>query len=305
VVTREDALLALLGELRSRNYRFTCVTPATHQRVIARRLQREPNLRDIFGWNRPFGPDQLAPEILVVLEQADCVEQAGGQLRSRVRVASLDDHLFLHSSYPTDSAEAVFFGPDTYRFVSFIRAHSHDLRSAGQIVDMGAGSGAGGIVAASLAPSARMELIDINPAAAELAGVNVTFAGVAAEVALSDTVPAGCDVVIANPPYMIDLDHRAYRDGGSIFGGEVALRWVTQALEALAPDGTMLLYTGAAIIDGRSPLCDRLHSLSGQGKADIRIEEIDPDVFGEELDSPVYRDVERIAALGIRISKTS
>jgi hypothetical protein len=33
------------------------------------------------------------------------------------------------------------------------------------------------------------------------------------------------------------------------------------------------------------------------------VEEIDPDVFGEELDRPEYWETERIAALGIRIDK--
>ncbi|MGE0403972.1 MAG: SAM-dependent methyltransferase, partial [Kofleriaceae bacterium] len=36
--------------------------------------------------------------------------------------------------------------------------------------------------------------------------------------------------------------------------------------------------------------------------AELVYEEIDPDVFGEELDTPAYRDVDRIAAVGATIA---
>ena len=35
----------------------------------------------------------------------------------------------------------------------------------------------------------------------------------------------------------------------------------------------------------------------------LRYEEIDPDIFGEQLDLPAYRTVERIAAVGAVISR--
>jgi hypothetical protein len=63
----------------------------------------------------------------------------------------------------------------------------------------------------------------------------------------------------------------------------------------------MLLYTGAAFSRGRSPLVEQLGQL--EASAIIEIEEIDPDVFGEELDRIEYREVERIAALGISVRK--
>jgi hypothetical protein len=88
-----------------------------------------------------------------------------------------------------------------------------------------------------------------------------------------------------------------------MFGGELAWRWAKEALESLVPAGTMLLYTGAAVRRGRVPLVECLQSLCTKADAALDVEEIDPDVFGEELEDPAYGEIDRIAALGIRISK--
>lgn len=299
----DDALVELLHQLVDRQYHFTCVTPATHARVLSRPAPDEPGLRDIFGWNRHFLAAQLEPELLRLLERSGCVEKTGDQLRSRVRVASLGGRLFLHSSYPTSSDDSVFLGPDTYRFVRFVLAQRQELERAAWLVDMGAGSGAGGILAGAAAAIARVTLVDINPAAARLARINAIAAGAEASVLVSDQIPRGCDLVIANPPYMMDISHRTYRDGGAMFGGELASRWAKEALESLGPAGTMLLYTGAAVRRGRLPLVECLQNLCTKADATLDVEEIDPDVFGEELENPAYGEIERIAALGIRITK--
>ena len=302
-MTRDEALVRLLEELKGRHYHFVSVTPATHARILARPDPDNPGLRDIFGWNRPFRRDQIDRDLLALLERSDCVEKTSGGLRSRVRVASLRGELFLHSAYPTDGADAIFFGPDTYRFADFIDSELPTLRSRDWIVDFGAGSGAGGVVAAKLAPTARISLVDINPAAAELARVNCAAAGIDAEVAVASTVPSDCDVVIANPPYMLDSAHRTYRDGGSMLGGEVACDWTRQALHALVPGGTLLLYTGAAVVNGEVPVLERIGSIGSEHRADVSVREVDPDVFGEELDRPQYGMVERIAVFQIKITR--
>lgn len=302
-MNERSALLELLRELYARDYRFVCVTPSTHRTVLARPQAGEPTLRDIFGWNRPFQPGQLDSSLFDLLCRTDCVEQAGDGLRSRVRVACIGGKLFLHSSYPTDSADAVFFGPDTYRFARFVLARLPALQGCRRIVEMGAGSGAVGILAATLLPSAAVTLVDVNPAAIALARINAAAAGAAVDFKISDRIPDGCDLVLANPPYMIDHGRRAYRDGGGIFGGELALEWVRQALSALVADGRMLLYTGAAVVRGEMPVVERIRNLCGRAKASFEWAEIDPDLFGEELSEPGYEDVERIAALGIEIAK--
>ena len=57
--------------------------------------------------------------------------------------------------------------------------------------------------------------------------------------------------------------------------------------------------TGVPIIDGRNPLQDRLESQLRAAAASWTWEELDPDVFGAELEREPYRDVERIAVVGL------
>ena len=299
-MSASEALLELLHQLKRLDYQFTAVTPLTHARVLARDFAGPASLRDIFGWNRLFDSADLGPEILALLESAEAVEPAGAQLRSKVRVASLGRDLFLHSAFPTDRDDAVFFGPDTYRFARFLEASIPGLSAAPtSIVDMGAGSGAGGITASRLVPGAKLTLVDVNPAALRLATINASAASVEAAAVQADRVPAGGDLVVANPPYMIDAAGRTYRDGGDLLGGAVALDWCRQALACRA---TMLLYTGAAFAKGEAPLIKALRQMSRDAGASLEVEEIDPDVFGEELDGPAYAGVERIAAIGAVIT---
>jgi release factor glutamine methyltransferase len=51
-----DALQSLAGWLCEEGYRFITVTPATHARVLARDVRPARDLRDVFGWSRPFRP---------------------------------------------------------------------------------------------------------------------------------------------------------------------------------------------------------------------------------------------------------
>jgi len=303
-VKRHAALVELLHFLRLYAYQFTTVTPATHECVLSSECTHPPTLRDIFGWSRPFGPNEIEPVLLQLLEQAEALERDGsGKLVCRIRVASLDDQLFVHSGYPTDEKDAVFFGPDTYRFVGFVKRHLPSLPAPRRIVDMGAGCGSGGIALSTIFPDAKVSLVDVNPEALSLAEVNAAAAGASVETRCSDRLPEGADLVIANPPYLMDSAERQYRHGGELLGGAIALDWLRQALDQLTPGGTMLLYTGAAFVDGRSPLLVALKSDCNAAGAQITIEEIDPDVFGEELQREEYRDVERIAAVGIRVTR--
>jgi methylase of polypeptide subunit release factors len=298
----EACLARLLHWLRDQGYRFIAPTPATHRRVLARTWSGPTTLRDVFGWSRPFSRGDLAAECLMLMESAGVLEGDGDRCSSRLRVASLGEDLFFHSAFPTDDTDAVFFGPDTYRFARFLQVRLPELARPAGMVDMGAGSGAGGICAARMVPEARLSLVDLNPAASRLARVNAAVAGVEAQTLESGSVPPGADLVIANPPYMIDPAARAYRDGGGLLGGETALQWVRQALSGLKPGGSILLYTGAAVTGGEAPLVTALKAVCAKCGATCSIEEIDPDVFGEELDEPAYAEVERIAVIGAVIT---
>lgn len=293
---RDDGLLDLLDYLKRRAYSFHTVTPLTHARVLARQRNEAPTLRDVFGWNRAFGENQIEPELLSLMRRAEILDKSPNGWRSALRVASLDNDLFLHSAYPTDEPDAVFFGPDTYRFARFMRERWPGDASC--VADMGAGSGAGGIAAARLAPDAVIVLVDVNADALRLARVNALAAGVKADLRQDDAIPSGADVVVANPPYMMDSGRRAYRDGGDLFGGALALDWTRQALARLVSGGTLLLYTGASVVDGSARLAGALESACREAGASCEIEELDPDVFGEELEQPAYAEVERIAAIG-------
>jgi len=298
-----EPLLDLLRLLKERDYDFTAVTPATHARVVARPCER-PTTRDIFGWNRSFEPADLAPELLKCLEHSGTLEQCDGRLRSKVRVARLGGDLFLHSSFPTIDSDAVFFGPDTYRFARFVTdSIVHMELDPASVVDMGAGSAAGAVAAARMLPSARLTCVDVNPRALELAAINLRAAGIEAELVCSSKLPDGADLVIANPPYMMDSEQRAYRDGGGLLGGEVALDWARNALSAMSATGTMLLYSGASVVDGVAPLIGALQRACTSARSQFDFEEIDPDVFGEELDQRAYGAVERIEVIGATIRR--
>lgn len=295
-----EALVELLLRLKELGYRFTAVNPATHARVLARERDASPTLRDIFGWNRPFHESHIDPRVRELMEAADILRDGSDGLRSTLRVASLGDDLFLHSAYPTEDVDAVFFGPDTYRFARFIAQHLPRLLP-GRVADMGAGTGAGGLSVKRSAPTASVTLIDTNRAALDLADVNARACGRPVDLLHGDTLPPAVDLVTANPPYMMDEGNRAYRHGGNLFGGRVALDWTRDALAKLAPGGTLLLYTGAAIVEGASPLLSEITRLAREAGASATSAEIDPDVFGEELEKTAYAGVERIAAMGIVI----
>ena len=302
----EDAALGcLLDFLRVQNYRFTTITPLTHAHILARRAgESAATLRDVFGWNLPFEARLLPAELMALLGEAGVVERTGSHWRSRVRVSTIGNVLFLHSAYPTEQDNAVFFGPDTYRFVRFV-GHAMErapLEPGMRILDIGCGSGAGGLITASQCEDVELILNDINPLALRYAAINAHAMGTRVELAEGSSlacVQGQFDLIIANPPYMVDHQARTYRHGGEGLGRSLSLRMATEALSRLAPGGRLMLYTGVAIVNGRDGLVQELGPLLDQAGCAWRYEEIDPDVFGEELLQPAYREVERIAAVGL------
>lgn len=273
------------------------VTPDTHRRVLERDPRPGRDLRDAFGWNRPFAPAVLSDGLLELARDADVIQSEGGLLRSTVRFSSLGQHLYAHSAFPTLSSDAVFFGPDTYRFSAFV---ARSLQPCQCLVDVGCGSGAGGLGAARLAQ--RLVLADISPEALRFAGVNAALAGIRAEIVESDVLSAvsgRVDSVIANPPYLRDPSSRVYRDGGGRFGEALSLRILRESLARLAPGGRIALYTGSAIVEGRDGFRELAEPMCRDAGASFDYVELDPDVFGSELTEPPYADVERLAAVGL------
>jgi SAM-dependent methyltransferase len=304
---RDSALLDLLRALRALDYDFVTVTPETHRRVLAREPSRiADSLRDVFGWSLPFEPESLPEPVAEALERSGMIEACGPLRRSLLRVSKLGESLFLHSAYPTDGADAVFLGPDSYRFARFVELEISGGVPVRRVVDVGAGAGVGAISAASIVPGARLTLCDVNPLALRLAGVNARFAGLKVETVEASGlsgIEGPVDLVISNPPFVIDPAGRQYRDGGGMRGASLSLEWALNAARLLEPGGRMLLYTGSAIVGGRDGLREALdRDLPALG-CSLRYAEIDPDIFGELVETPGYEEVERIAAVGAVIAK--
>lgn len=303
----DAALLDLLTFLDSSGYDFAPVTPATHARVTRRPAKRQArDLRDVFGWSLAFEPELLPKDIRRLLQDADLLDQQSGLLRSRVRVSRILGHLFIHSAFPTDDPDSIFFGPDSYRFALFVRDELTRAPGTRRLVDIGAGAGVGAILAAPIVPGARLTLVDVNPSALRLARINARFAGLEVETiegsGIGD-VPGPVDLAIANPPYIMDEQDRTYRDGGGMHGAQISFDWTMEAAARLEPGGRMLLYTGVAIIEGRDELLEALERELPARGCTLRYREIDPDIFGEELEKRPYADVERIAAVGAVVER--
>ncbi|MBK4993155.1 class I SAM-dependent methyltransferase [Pseudomonas sp. S37] len=305
----DQALLQLGQRLRADGYRFTCVTPATHARVNAREgCGQARTLRDVFGWSRPFAPGLLSADELQLLERAQVLVPHGELMASAVRWSSLDELLLVHSAFPTEASDAVFFGPDSYRFAQVIHDYlQHNPTRVEHAVDIGCGSGVGALLIARAAQHAQVSAVDINPMALRHAAINAALAGVSnVSVARSDLlegITGTFDLIVANPPYMLDRSARTYRHGGGALGAELSLRIIEQARERLSRHGTLLLYTGVAIVDGRDALLEAIRlRLAGPEWAWV-YREIDPDVFGEQLAEPGYEQVERIAAVALTVTR--
>ena len=301
VGSAETALIRLVDAVGATGYRFVTPTPATHMRVLAR--PGPPwarDLRDVFGWSRPFRQDVVPGEILSAMRDAGVLLEEGGGFRSAVRLSTLAGMLFLHSSYPTTGSDAVFFGPDTYRFARAIEQSQFTGSEVRRAVDIGCGAGPGAAVVAKRWPDALVHGVDINPAALRLARANAGAGGITVSFEQSDLLTGldgAFDLIVANPPYLIDPAERTYRHGGGPLGAGLSLRILDVALDRLQSGGTLLLYTGSVIVGGTDAFLEASRSRLAARNVSWTYDEIDPDVFGEELEQGVYVAAERIAAV--------
>lgn len=302
------ALLDLLARLRDEHYDFIAPTPASHSRVLQRPdRQVGTTTADLLGWSLPCNAERLSPDIVRDLERADLLERRpDGLVKAAVRVSNVFGRLFVHSRYPTQEQDSIFLGPDSYRFADYISRNLSGLPSAARILDYGAGAGVGGIVAASLHGNAHLTLADVNPKALSLASVNATFAGIDHQTALAQTpqdVDGPFDLIVTHPPFMIDPDRRAYRDGGDLYGGKLSLDWTLAAITKLAPGGRFIMHTGVSIVGGRDVVREALREAMPTDGFDYDYRVLDPDIFGDELDKEPYAQVDRIAAIGLCVSR--
>lgn len=323
VINYQHQLTLLLAYLQMHDYQFTTISPSSHEKVNNRPENiMASDLVGIFGWNRPFKSETVDAALFDLMQSANIAIKVENGWKSQLRVSSINELLFLHSSYPTLGNEAVFFGPDSYRFANVIHQYfATSKRPIQRAVDIGTGSGIGAVLV-SLAlsesqqesqPSAVSELevvaVDINNHALNLARVNMAAANMhhitLMHSNLLDDVDGNFDLIIANPPYLLDESERAYRHGGGQLGAALSLDIVDAAIQRLNAGGTLLLYTGVAIVNGHDAfLAEVVVKLDFTGFS-YEYREIDPDIFGEELNSEAYSMADRIAAVVLTARKNA
>lgn len=300
------ALIDVLGRLDEAGYDFVTPTPSTVRRWRSRPPTERPDLRDIFGWGFPFRREDVPAGLFEALSAAGGIAGDEAGLNSTLRVARVEGRLFLHSAFPGSGEDAVFVGPDSYRFAALVRREIGKA-PVRRLLDIGTGAGVGAVLAGAWSQDAEVLASDVNPEALRLAGANAAHAGVSAVFRLAaglEKAPSDLDLVIANPPYVAGDSGRSYKDGGGELGEGLALDWTRVALEKLAPGGRMILYTGSPIrVGGRDVVREGLEAIVRERGASLRYAELDPDVFAGELRRAPYAEVERIAAIGAVIQR--
>ena len=309
-----QSIVSLGHWLVDQDYSFVTPTPATHHRVYSRfKSTLGSTLRDIFGWSRPFELQSLDKKAVDLLRDADLLEIDENHARSRVRFSSLGERLYAHSAFPTTTPDAIFFGPDTYRFINLIanELFFEPLNEHGRVLDICCGAGPGGIEAAIASPGKNLTVTfaDINPLAVSFANANTKINSlpntVFNESNLFEAVIGNFDLIVANPPYLVDGLNRVYRSGGGQFGAELSEKIVLQGIARLAPGGRLIVYTGVAIVNGVDLFLQHIQTILGNAAMSFRYFELDPDVFSEELDTPAYSHVDRIAAVALVVKNFS
>lgn len=326
-VNQQHQLTLLLAYLQTHDYQFTTISPSSHEKVNNRPENKMANnLEGIFGWNRPFKRETVDAVLFDLMQSANIVTQVDNGWRSQLRVSSVAGKLFLHAAFPTHDNDAVFFGPDSYRFANVINQYfATNKQPIHRAVDIGTGSGIGAVMM-SLAlsksnqkfksdfqsgaePEFEVIAVDINNLALNLASVNMAAANVhhisLMHSNLLKNVAGNFDLIIANPPYLLDASERTYRHGGGQLGAALSLDIVDAAIQRLNPNGTLLLYTGVAIVNGKDAFLAEVKVKLDFAGFSYMYREIDPDIFGEELNGEAYNMADRIAAVVLTAQKNA
>jgi release factor glutamine methyltransferase len=161
--------------------------------------------------------------------------------------------------------------PETEHLVEKVISLAENLMLAGaiseprnpslRIVDVGTGSGAIAVALAHALPFAEITATDISPPALAVAKSNAAQNGLAERVCffesdlLDPVVCAHFDIVVSNPPYVLDSDRAAldrevrdYEPAQALFAGadglQIYRRLIPAAFGALVPGGFLALEIG-------------------------------------------------------------
>jgi methylase of polypeptide subunit release factors len=224
---------------------------------------------------------------------------------------------YVHSPFPAGS-DAVFFGPDTYLFISFLQAATCYISTPPRsVVDVCCGAGAGVIHVARTFPQARGIGLDLNPKALELARINAALANASVDFRTSNLYaalpnelkPEGIDLIVTNPPYIASATSGdalpIYADGGAAHGLDLSISIVERGLKLLSARGVLIIYTGVAIPKarpGHDMWLERLKGFPGTELVEYRI--LHPDMWSEDIGRGAYADVGRIQAVGAVLKRS-
>ena len=157
----------------------------------------------------------------------------------------------------------------------------------GTVLDLGAGSGAVGLMIAASSPAAQVLFVERDPALVDLCRRNIELNGLegrarvieadilapAGERRLRGLLPSSADVVVTNPPFLEAGRSRPSPDPGRAAAHQMPQdglkQWIETAADLLKPGGRLVL------IHRADRLADCLRSL-GEGFGGITLTTVHP-----------------------------
>lgn len=109
--------------------------------------------------------------------------------------------------------------------------------------------------------------------------------------------------IVTNPPYLLDAGAKICRHGGAELGSCLSTRNVVEGLPRLCTQGTPILCAGFPIVAGRDTFWESIASAVQTPNVCCEYAELDPYIFGKELDAPAYSQVDRIVAVALVVTK--
>ena len=144
--------------------------------------------------------------------------------------------------------------PESELLVDAVLTHIKNLPAPVSIIDLGAGSGALALAIATEAPGARVIAVEKSPAAIFWLKKNVSRIAENVRVVegdVADVLPGiKCDLVIANPPYIPDMqvlprDVAGFEPHVALFGGATGMEmpkiFIAAAARLLKPAGVLVI----------------------------------------------------------------
>ena len=214
-------------------------------RVARRRHGLGAGVRDLFGWSRAVDPASVPGAVLDAARIPGVLCERDGGIAGMVRVSRVNGQLFAHSAWPTEDADSVFLGSDSYRFAVFVATNLPGARPRMRVIDISGGAGVGAVVAAERLPGAQVTMSGVHAKALDFARANADCAKVEASLVHArgmEGVEGALDPALLNPPYIVHPGARAYRDGGDMLGAKLSLHLASEALGRFGAQAT-----GAAI----------------------------------------------------------